>query len=91
MRDELPSMTLFLGIDHARIAVADRPHTCKTERPHSALGCLPPGVFVTQPTAMGDPLRATAQTSTKDSGPSRMRIGGHRSHHDVLASTLDRV
>ena len=58
IRDELLNGTLFFGFDHARDAVAHGTHTCNTERPHSALGYLAPADFATQPTAMGDQLRA---------------------------------
>ncbi|EPX87709.1 Integrase core domain protein [Rubellimicrobium thermophilum DSM 16684] len=42
MRDELLNETLFLGIDHAREAVAAWTHSYNTERPHSALGYQAP-------------------------------------------------
>lgn len=38
MRDELLIETLFLGLEHARSAVADWVTDYNLERPHSALG-----------------------------------------------------
>lgn len=103
MRDELLDETLFFGIDHAREAVARRPHSCNTERPHSVLGYQAPAVFAAQFIAMGDQLRASEplrgspiarlaqprQKSTADSGLSRMNIGGHST--DVVPSALRRA
>lgn len=58
MRDELFNETLFLGIDHAREAVADWIRAYNTERPHSALGYQTPMAFAAKLAAMGDRLRA---------------------------------
>lgn len=70
MRDELLNETLFLGIDHARDAVARWIHIYNTERPHSALGYQAPAVFAAQLTAMGDQLHATEALRRSPIAPS---------------------
>jgi len=57
MRDELLNETLFLGIDHAREAVARWTRIHNTERPHAALGSQAPAGFAAQLTAMSAQLR----------------------------------
>lgn len=51
MHVELPSETLFFGIDHAREAIARWTHIYNTELPHSAFGYQAPAVLAAQLTA----------------------------------------
>ena len=45
MRDELLNETLFLGLDHARCAIADWIEDYNAERPHSSLGYATPAAY----------------------------------------------
>lgn len=57
MRDELLNESLFFGLDHARIKIADWAHDYNEQRPHSALGYLTPAVYAAHLTATCDRLR----------------------------------
>jgi putative transposase len=57
MRDELLNETLFLGLDHARRAIAEWADDFNEKRPHSALGYLTPAAYAANLTATGDRLR----------------------------------
>jgi putative transposase len=46
LRDELLNETLFASLDHARKALAIWKNDYNTFRPHSALGNVPPAIFV---------------------------------------------
>lgn len=48
MRDELLNETLFMSLDHARIAIAARVADYNQERPHSALGYETPAAFAAE-------------------------------------------
>ena len=51
MRDELLNETLFLGLDHARTAIAAWVADYNGRRPHSSLGYLTPEAFAANFTA----------------------------------------
>lgn len=51
MRDELLNETLFLGLDHARLAIAEWAVDYNTERPHSSLGYQTPAMYAASLTA----------------------------------------
>jgi putative transposase len=57
MRDELLNETLFLGLDHARTAVAEWVADYNGRRPHSSLGYLTPEAFAANFTATDDRRR----------------------------------
>ena len=48
MRDELLNETLFLGLDHARCAIADWIADYNAERPHSSLGYTTPAAYAAE-------------------------------------------
>ncbi|PHP19180.1 IS3 family transposase [Sphingobium sp. IP1] len=48
MRDELLNETLFLSLDHARVAIAAWADDYNRERPHSALGYETPAAFAAE-------------------------------------------
>jgi hypothetical protein len=48
MRDELLNETLFMSLDHARIAIAAWAEDYNRERPHSALGYETPAAFAAE-------------------------------------------
>mgnify|MGYP003853016155 CR=1 FL=1 len=48
MRDELLNETLFMSLDHARIAIAAWVVDYNQERPHSALGYETPAAFAAE-------------------------------------------
>ncbi|PZQ08484.1 MAG: IS3 family transposase [Rhodanobacter denitrificans] len=48
MRDELLNETLFLGLDHARCAIADWIADYNAERPHSSLGYATPAAYAAE-------------------------------------------
>ena len=48
MRDELLNETLFLGLDHARCAIADWIEDYNAERPHSSLGYATPAAYAAE-------------------------------------------
>jgi transposase InsO family protein len=57
MRDELLNESLFFGLDHARIRIADWADDYNEQRPHSALGYLTPAAYAANLTATCDRLR----------------------------------
>src|SRR5260221_6014522 len=57
MRDELLNESLFFGLDHARIKIADWADDYNEQRPHSALGYLTPAAYAANLTAPCDRLR----------------------------------
>ena len=57
MRDELLNESLFFGLDHARIKIADWADDYNEQRPHSALGYLTPAAYAANLTATCDRLR----------------------------------
>jgi putative transposase len=57
MRDELLNESLFFGLDHARIKIADWTDDYNEQRPHSALGYLTPAAYAASLTATCDRLR----------------------------------
>ena len=48
MRDELLNETLFLGLDHARCAIAEWIEDYNAERPHSSLGYATPAAYAAE-------------------------------------------
>ena len=74
MRDQLLNDALFVGLAHARSAVArggaDHDHT----RPHSALGYQAPATYAARCST-----RTHAPSSTQDSGFASMMVGGQSS------------
>ncbi len=48
MRDELLNETLFMSLDHARIAIAAWVEDYNQHRPHSALGYATPAAFAAE-------------------------------------------
>ena len=48
MRDELLNETLFMSLDHARIAINAWAKDYNHERPHSALGYATPAAFAAE-------------------------------------------
>jgi len=61
MRDELLNESLFLGLDHARVRIANWVADYNHRRPHSALGYLTPAAYAANLTATCDRLRNTDQ------------------------------
>ena len=61
MRDELLNESLFKGLDHARNLLAGWVEDYNTQRPHSALGYIPPAVYAANLTATSDPLHNVDQ------------------------------
>lgn len=61
MRDELLNESLFLGLDHARVRIANWVTDYNHRRPHSALGYLTPAAYAANLTATCDRLRNTDQ------------------------------
>lgn len=57
MRDELLNESLFFGLDHARIKIADWVKDYNHRRPHSAIGYLTPTVYAANLSATCDRLR----------------------------------
>jgi putative transposase len=57
MRDELLNESLFFGLDHAQIKIADWADDYNEQRPHSALGYLTPAAYAANLTATCDRLR----------------------------------
>ena len=53
LRDELLNETLFTSLRHAREALADWKDDYNTVRPHSAIGNVPPAIYVT----LSDPAK----------------------------------
>jgi putative transposase len=58
MRDELLNESLFFGLDHARIRISAWADDYNLQRPHSALGYIPPADYAAK-------LTATAQSRAK--------------------------
>ena len=61
MRDELLNESLFKGLDHARLLLARWVADYNNQRPHSALGYIPPAVHAANLSATCDPLHSTDQ------------------------------
>ena len=57
MRDELLNETLFFGLDHARVKIANWVDDYNSQRPHSSLGYLTPAAYAANLTATCDRLR----------------------------------
>ena len=57
MRDELLNETLFFGLDHARMKIAEWKEDYNTQRPHSALDYQTPGAYAAHLTATCGRLR----------------------------------
>src|SRR5712672_1693834 len=70
MRDELLTESLFFGLDHARIKIADWADDYNEQRPHSALGYLTPAAYAANLTATCDRLRNPDQLRRSHVAPS---------------------
>src|SRR4051794_31909851 len=71
MRDELLNETLFLSLDHARSRIAEWADDYNRQRPHSALGYLPPAAYAASLTATCDRLRNPDQLRRSHVAPLR--------------------
>ena len=70
MRDELLNETLFLGLDHARSAIAEWTQDYNTARPHSSLGYQTPAAFA-------EVLAATGSDAPLDVGSASAPVAQH--------------
>ena len=74
MRDELLNETLFLGLDHARAAIAAWVVDYNQERPHSALGYETPAAFAAELNKQWPaPLRPSGSAAQPIASPEPMR------------------
>ena len=74
MRDELLNESLFFGLDHARLLVAEWVEDYNTARPHSSLAYQTPAAYAANLSATGARLR----------NPGNDRVPGHLHPHPCL-------